>query len=139
MSAALIKPYFRARLKVLGYAEHLDPDWKAVPENKLNKAFHLSLGPVSNRKNDQHTTDVSCPVVIRAYFKGSQNESASDKALKALDLILPEVLGANNRLSVSGIKNIFFDSAEVEPFSESNDDDNVLRMSFTAFVTYNVT
>ena len=136
MSLVVIKPYFVSRLEGLGYREHDEPTFSDIQENKLNKSFHVELGDIASRKNDQQSLEISCPVTVRAFYKNSNRESARDKAIEGMHNIITDVLASTNRLNVSGLKNVTFQGAKREPYSDSNVDDQVAVLSFTAFVIY---
>ena len=136
MSLVSIRPYFVTRMKSLGYHEHNETQFNNISENKFNKTFHLDIGDVANRGNGQRSLELSCPVTVRAFYKGSNSESARDKALEGMDAIITDLLNPVNRLNVSGLANVTFQSGKRDPYSDSNDQDAMLTLSFTAFVIY---
>lgn len=135
MSVVSIKTYFVTRMESIGYTEHDSPRFDNVPENKLNKSFHIEIGDITNSQQDQRTMTLSCPVTVRAFYKNSNSQSARDKAITGLDAILNDLCAAENRIALN-VKNVLFRSARRESVSETNDKDQVLVCDFSAQVIY---
>ena len=135
MSMSSVLPYFRTRMESLGYVEHRDAfDFENIPENILDKAYHLTLSPVDFIDANQTMHQISFPVVVRAFFKGYSNDDSTstlDDVIVETELIYADILSLANRLGID-IKNVTPGGFVINPVSDSNQNDLVLEMEFTA-------
>jgi hypothetical protein len=131
-----IRPYFRARLNALGFREWKDGfNFENIPSTILDKSYHVEI-PRGSRLNafDMSSNDITQDVVVRVFFKGFRNPSeAIDLALLKYEQILQSVLASENRIGVD-IKNIYFDSCQILPLSDSNDNAVILEITFSCLI-----
>lgn len=140
MSVASVLPYFRTRLKALGYKEW-DGGFERdnIPKSILQDRFFLELGKGSATKFDQGDTEMRFPVKVMIFKPpGRDVNSIKDAAIAAGDAVLTACTSAANRLAAAngaGFKNVMIDSFEVEQLSETNDNGCIVTMEFTVLVS----
>jgi len=131
-----IRPYFRARLNGLSLREWKDGfNFENIPSTLLDKSYHIEM-PSGARLDafDMSSNDITQDVVVRVFFKGFRNPTdAIDAAVLKYEQILEEVLESENRIGVQ-IKNIFFNSSQILPLSDSNDNAVILEITFSCLI-----
>lgn len=139
MSMESIIPYFVARCRELGYAEHEDAlNWQNIPLSKIDKVFHVELGDLTKSKMDMWLLTIETPVTVRLFVKaGRDTKAARAKAIvDAKNLILsvmdPLTLGA------AQIKAAYFDSTKLSAVDDSNDNTLMIETKFTALTMLDV-
>ena len=136
MSLADIRPYFRTHMDALSFKEHKDAfNYANIPNTILNRSYHIET-PTGGRRGGY--TNQSQPIehdcVIRVFFKGYRYPAAAiDEAMAAYSDILDEVLETNNRLN-AGIKNIYLNDVNIQPYDASNDNLVLLEITFTCLM-----
>lgn len=135
MSLVNVLPFFRTRMDGLGYSEHEDAfNAENIPATILNNSYHLEVGPVVGGAIPHRTQEAEMPIVLRAFYKGYRSmNDARDDAITESETILCDILASSVRLGVT-VKNIIFDSYQLLPLNESNDNSIILEMSFRAIV-----
>jgi len=122
-------------METLGYTEHRDAfDYDNIPENILDKAYHLELGSTDISNANQTIHEFNVPVVVRAFFKGYTSDDSSqtvDDVMVEVESIYNEVLKLSNRITPE-IKNIVPGGFIINPRSATNQNDILLEMEFTA-------
>lgn len=134
-----IRPFFRGRMKALGFTEWTDAFNTAnIPATFLEKkAFHV--GMPSGARQDQYdmtSQDLIQDVVIRCFFPGhrqaTENGKCLDDAYEALDRIIDDI--QMKRGQVPQIKNIFTNNWRVDQLDQSNDTVAVLEITFSCLM-----
>ncbi|MCA9313680.1 hypothetical protein KDA08_05220 [Candidatus Saccharibacteria bacterium] len=134
MSLANIYPYFRARLKSLGYTEWQDAfNRDNIPASIINKSFHILtpsiLGSSINQNHQNTSTTVSIQFVIKGYRYPSE---AKEKAMLETERIIKDVCKIVNRTSV--LLNVIFEGSTMDALNTSDDNIVLVDMEFTAVV-----
>lgn len=136
MSATALKPYFQLHLNALGLREWKDAfNWENNPSTILNKSYHLEF-PRGYRDGsyDMSTSDIRLEVVVRVFLKGYRNPAdAVQEALSYWDRITARVLKSEFR-NGEVIKNVYYDSHQINPLSNSNDNVAVLEITFSCLI-----
>jgi hypothetical protein len=128
-----IKPYFRSVLSDLGYKEHKDTfDYENIKSKELHKAFFVEANSFDGAVlNQDGCLEISGSVLVRAFVKGKNNPyDALNTATAYGQAIVLKCLETNNR--TTNLKNVLFNSMEITPLSESNNDDLIININFTA-------
>lgn len=132
-----VRSYFRTQMTALGFTEWKDGfNVDNIPSTLVNKSFHLSA-PTGSRSDvyDQTSQDVECEIIVRTARKGFKDPAAAiDQCVTDLDDIMHRCLDASRRLSVSGVKNIYYSGHVIEPIADSNDNVAVLEITFTCLI-----
>lgn len=134
-----VRPYFRARFNTLGYTEWSDGfNYENIPENLIDKAYHIDDFEVSAESFNQTDLDLDCVVTTRVFLKGYRTpREALDIANERLDAIFREVLKPSNRLTGTlGLRNVLLTSVAKEPVALSND--NTILLSIVWSVQVNL-
>jgi len=129
-----VKPYFRAILKSLNYKEWKDGfDSENIPSSRYDRAFFVEANLFDGvAMNQTDCLDITAPVQVKVFLKGKGNiyDRIDDATAKGQAIVL-ECLKGSNRLS-NPLKNVVFNSMEIEPLSDSNNDRLVININFTA-------
>jgi hypothetical protein len=139
MSLSAIKTYFRSRCDALGRTEHKDPfNVPGIGSTNIAKAYHLQLGSSTQTALNQSVLEISFPITVRLFFQGFRYPADGvDSAITESETLIKSSLKASNRLTGT-IKNVRFDSMEVGPFDETNDNTLISTLNFTASVMIDV-
>lgn len=131
-----VKPFFRARLNLLGYREWRDMNFKNIPQGVLNEKYHIDLGNSFGIQNNQDNQDIETEITIRL-FRAPTNDPIGqlDKATEIADTVLADILSSRNRTTqASGMRNVRFNSLAIDPIDPSNDNGLEIRIALTAHV-----
>lgn len=133
MSVVEVRTYFRNAMDGLGHIEWQDGfNFSNIPDNILDRSYHITSGRISGDIIAHRPMKLSSEVALRLFVKGySGPQAAIDQALAYGEDILCEVLATENRAGTV-IININFVDMAVNPVADSNDNDVVLEMNFTA-------
>lgn len=135
MSLVSILPYFRNQLDDLGYDEWRDAfDVENIPENILDRSYHLTLGVADIGPANQTVTQFDVPVIVQLFYKGYTNDDSSttvDKVIAESEVVFAAILSAANRLGTE-VKNVVPQNFSVQPKSVSNTNDMILELNFLA-------
>jgi len=127
--------YYRTRLKALGRTEWVDPDFATVPKPRLATAFHLQFGDIRGLSNNQSHQEIEVPVTVRLPYPPDRKPTTLiDTAVAYADIVLTDLLKAENRTTADGLIDVRFDTLSIEPLAETNDNGVVLVLGFTALV-----
>lgn len=134
MSLISVRPFFRSRLKLLGYREHneaFETDISSVQD----KVFMLEAPLVQGRQISHGTQDAQMDVVVRAFFSAGRDTVAGiDRAISECERMIKDISKPLNRAHAPGVKVVRFESLRVEPFDASNDNVTECAVTFTALV-----
>lgn len=135
MSLVNVLPFFRTRMDGLGYSEWEDAfSIENIPATIFNKSYHLEVSPVIGEPIPHRSQQIEMPIILRAFYKGYRSiNDARDDAISESETILGDILTSSVRLSVN-VKNILFDSYQLLPLNESNDNSIILEINFRAIV-----
>ena len=139
MSLASVRPFFRSRLKNLGFNEHSDAfDDANRPQKKLEKLFRLDSGLISGGPASQQLHNFEYPItlVITLRGKGDKNIELRDRADTIAGEILEDILPVSVR-NGTDIKDIVPGTISVSEFSASDDNDVVMQMEFVCEIYCN--
>ncbi len=137
MSFTSLKPYFRARMKALNFAEHTDAfNVDNIPSTKIDKAFHIELLPASYQGTAHVALAFKAQVRIKAYAKGYKTPAeAVDKCQEWADSIVKECCKSTNRLTqTTGLKNVLPTSVDTQALNQTNDNVAYLELTFDATI-----
>lgn len=141
MAAALVdvKNYFRARGIAEGLKEWPDPfNIKNIPENIIDRAFHVELGDMKKISFNQQSLDLAVPCAFKFFLKGFIDvNSKYDDATTILENIILGSLKASNRLTQTNIKNVEFSNGKLSPIDDSNDNTILGEINFNCHVILN--
>ena len=128
--------YARERLNALGYTEWDDGfNSDNIPRTIQDRAYHLTLGDCSNRKNSHDNLEIDCPVSVELYRAQSRKpKDLIDTGVSIADTVMADLLNAANRLTYgNGLKNVNFQTMRVIKSNDSND--NSLRVQIDFIMT----
>lgn len=143
MSFAAVLDYARARMDTLNYVEHQNAfDAENIPRTRYDTTYHLELLPATNREPDSYNcVEITVPFVVNVYqryFRTTNLDGSSrENSLAVADTIVDDFILAENRLNTVGIKTVTFDSMEIEPLSDDNDNSAILKIQFSALIIKN--
>lgn len=134
MSMSNCKVYFRQILNGLGYTEHQTGfDFLNLPNNMVNKSYHLNYGPVAGGPVNQADQQTDVSMVVRLFYDGYNDvDGVIDSSIDATETVIKQCCSIENRLNNSlCIKNVTFEGFLIEPRALSNDNQMVIEMDFT--------
>jgi hypothetical protein len=128
--------YCRTRLNSLGLVEWTDSfNFENIPRTLLDDVYHLELGVVARKLEDHDNIELNVPLTVRVFGRAFVDTGAGrDAAIEQGDTIIDDFVCAANRLTDSVIKTIQFDSMELLPLTDTNDNSLILVLDFTALV-----
>jgi len=127
--------YYRARLIALGRREWRDSTIDACPQNELPRAFHLTPGATTGVSNNQAHQEMEVATSVRVPFMPQRKSTTlTDDAFAFADTVIADILNPRNRLTQTGLKNVYFKTMELEPTADTNDNGVTIRLDFTALV-----
>lgn len=132
MSLDSIRPFFRTRLKALGFNEHFDAfDDNNRPAQSLDKTFRIdtSVATGTSANMQVHEFEMSVNLLITLKGKGDNNIDVSDRAWEVCGTILEDILTVDNR-NGTVIKDIEPTTINVGPYSASDDNDVLMSLGF---------
>ena len=133
MSLGNVREYFQNTLDPLNFREHTDGfDFTNIPDNLLDNAYFISFGGLIGGPVNQFEQKVEVPVELRIFIKGYNSpQKAIDQALVSGESIIKEICKIDNRLNNNlCIKNVVFDTMEIEPLNKENDNSLILLINF---------
>lgn len=136
----LIRKYFVDRCKAIGLTEWTDAfNYENIPSNLINYSFFIESPVFEGVKAiSNYDQEINCRVEVKFFIKGYRTpKEAMDKAIEKSEALLKEVLKPTNRLGQC-LKNVVFNSVNVEPFAGSNDNLIMVTASFTAFTSLKI-
>lgn len=135
MSLTAVKAYFETRLDALNYHEWDDAfNIENIPDTLVDKAYHVEFNSISSSGTSHKVHEFDFPVTVRVFLKGFRDvDAAKDDAVVQYESILGGVLAPANRLGTA-IKDIVPNNMVLLPIAQSNDNDIILEMTFTAKV-----
>lgn len=138
MSLTAVRSYFRTRMNGLGFSEWKDGfNFSNIPSNILDKTYHIASGTVTGRKHNQIDIEAEQTVTIRLFRKGFRDPAGGiDISISDGETIIKDCTKASNRLT-GLLKNVVFDSMDVEAIDDSNDNKIVLTLNFTILTIIN--
>lgn len=123
-------------MDALNYKEHKDAfNYANIPNTIINKSYHIET-PTGGRRGTytNGSQDIEHDCVVRVFFKGYRYPAlAIDEAMASYGTILDRVLDSNNRLN-AGIKNIYLNDVNIQPYDASNDNLVLLEITFTCLM-----
>jgi len=133
MALVDVLPYFRTHLDALGHKEWEDAlNFDNIPENILDRVFHLEIGTASVAGTNQGDNLVDVPITVRLFLLGEDDTlEVRDRALEFGDEILESILSFD-KLIDSGLTKVLFSDVGIEPKAASNDNSMILILNFTA-------
>ena len=141
MSMSNVLGYARTRMKALGFVEHPDANnFENISRNNLDTAFHLELGTFTRDGENQNNMEILAPFTVK-FFRGIRRDTNTtrDEVIVKVDTIIDAFIKASNRLTISGINTVVFDSGIVEELSDNNDNAFMITLEFTALVIKSTT
>ncbi len=129
--------YCRTRLKALGRTEHTATfNYENTPRTRLATMFHVELGTTNGVSNNQDNQVGNVPVTVRIPFAPAREVMPiRDAAVVFADTVIADFLNPRNRLTqANSLKNVAFDSMNIEPLAESNDNGVVVVLGFSMLV-----
>jgi hypothetical protein len=136
MSFSAIRPYFESKLEAMDFS--LWPDGFAtdnIPSNVLDRAYHVSLGPLVGVRQSQADQETESVATVRMYFKGFNDPRvAIDEAIEQFETFMKSCVAPSARTLTDGIKNVVFNEANIDPIDASNDNSVVVTATFTVRV-----
>lgn len=138
MGLANIYPYFRARMKALDFKEHKDGfNRDNIPATVLDKSFHILTPNGTGGGVNQNHQDVGTSVSIMFVLKGYRDPTdAKERAMQQLEKCIKEICNVRNR--TDSLFNVVFEDYRMDPVNESDDNQVLVDMSFTAQVILNM-
>lgn len=135
MSLSLVRPFFRTRLKALGYHEHEGGfNFEEIPSTLRDNAFHLESGEIDPVGAAHLTYNINYNITVRI-FKRAFNKihEGLDNVDVIRDTIYADILKPSTRLGLK-IKNIVPGSSRSLAIGESNDKSIMIEFEFNALV-----
>ena len=110
-----------------------------IPSNLLDRAYHITVTDLSGISQNQSDQETEVDMELRLFFKGFSNpRDAILTAVEETQGVVQLAVDAKTRISDSGILNMTFNSATVEPLGATNDNSVVVVASFRARVVLQV-
>jgi len=134
MSLTNIYPYFRTRMKLLGFTEHEDGfNRDNIPSTLNNKSFHILtpsvLGGAVNQNHQDTATSVSVQFVIKGYRYPTE---AKEKAMFELEKIIKDICNISNRTAT--LLNVVYEGSTMDALNNQDDNQVLVDIDFTAYV-----
>lgn len=133
-----VRPYFKTQFDALGgYEEHKDGFSVAnIPNNILNKSYHVLLTSVDGGPVNHTHQATNSSVTVSVFFKGYRYVTEGiDIAVQSLNDIITRFCKIENRTNTgAGVLNVIFETADLKPFSDQNDNIIILEIKFTVLV-----
>lgn len=127
MSISLVRSYIQDAMDELNYTEWRDGfDFDNVPENIINKLYHITTGAISQNSQNQTALDLTYPVLLQVYFHGYRYPvEAIEESLSCGQEIICRLV---NPLTANGtnIKDVQFVS--MEPVAKATTNDNIVLL-----------
>ena len=126
-----VRPFFRTRLKALGFKEHFDAfDLDNIPSTLLDESFFMSSAGVQGSESNHQVHSFSYPMNIVVFKKGfGKPVEARDNAETIAETILSDLIKPSTRLGIV-LKDIVPVRYEISSVSESDDKDFVIEFEF---------
>ena len=131
-----VKTYVRARLLSLGFTEWTDGfNFSNIPKTKLESSYHVELGVSTGTAVNQDNQHIETPFAIRLFKAPTLRPKALiDSGIIVADTVIADLIKAENRLTQTEIKNVWFNNMAIEPLDDSNDNGLIIKIDFTALV-----
>lgn len=132
MSLTSIRPYFRSRLKELGFKEWLEPfDAENIPSTLIDRSFHQRIESIQGIAKQNQAQEMEAIVSIRMAFKGFRHpDSALDEAIKKAEPVIADLISPSNYFGLSPpIGGVFLNQVTFEPFSDELNDNIVIAIA----------
>lgn len=131
-----VKNYFRNFAVAQGLTEWRDAlNIANIPENIVDKAFHVELGQFTQIQQNQDCIHLTMPLTFRFFVKAFRDTSGGyDKALAISETLLATVQAARNRATQTNIKNVQLSTGRLAPIDGSNDNTIMCEMIFSVLV-----
>ena len=135
MSLSNVRPYFRTILDNLNYSEWKDGfNFENIPQSILDRSYHLGPPSITGIKNNQLDQELNASITIKIHIKGYLDPAlAIDTAVQEGEEVIKESVLSTNRIGIP-IKNVIFESMEIEPLNQNDDNSVTISMDFTCFV-----
>ncbi len=136
MAMEAIRPYFKTHLNALGFKEWKDAfNVSNIPSTLVQGSYHvLSPGGQRRAAYNQQDQGIIQNTQVRVFYKGYRSPAdAVDAAMLGYNTILTRVLAPENRLGVV-VKNVFFDSMNIQPIDATNDNAAILEINFSCLI-----
>lgn len=133
MSLVDVLPYFRTRMNSLGHKRWDDAlNFDNIPDAIIDRAYHLEIDPALGTANDQQLVMIDMPVNVRLFLEGTQKtDEVRDRGLAFADAIIADILCPVNFMTTE-ITKVVFNTVSVEAEDDSNDNNMIFVLSFTA-------
>lgn len=143
MSFAAVLDYARARMDSLGFQEHDNAfDAENIPRTRYDTTYHLELLTATNIGADPYNcVEIGVPFIVHVYQRyfrtTNDGDSSRENSLAVADTIVDDFILAANRLTTTGILTVEFNSFDIEPLSDDNDNSAILNIQFSAKIVKN--
>lgn len=136
MGLAAVLPYFDSILEGLEFTKWEEPfAADNIPSSIIDRAYHLTAGPIDGIQNNQANQDAEMGVQVRIFLKGFAYPSdARDEGIFNGERVVIQAVKPENRTLTAGLLNVVFNSMALEPLADSNDNMIVIVLDFTARV-----
>ena len=134
MSLANIYPYFRTRMKSVGYTEWQDGfNTENIPSTVINKSFHILTPGIIGGSINQNHQNTETAVQIQFVLKGYRYPTeAKEKAMFETEKIIKDICKISNRTAT--LLNVVFNSSTMQALNSSDDNQVLVVLDFSAFV-----
>jgi len=128
-----VRQYFTARASELGYVKHYDGfATDNIPNTRFDRAYHVSAFTFTGVSQNQTDLSLTASVTVRLFFKGFRDVDVGiESATNGAEAYIDNALLATNRLGAE-IKNVIFGTLSVAPYGDTNDNQIVSEITFTA-------
>jgi hypothetical protein len=125
--------YSRARLSALRLREwDQDHGFDLIPNTALDSVYYLNVLEASGVSNNHDHQVITVPLDVMIFAGPTRNvRSTSEIAISRGEAVIADFIRASNRLLFEGIKDVKFDSMNLEPIAESNDNGSVITIRFS--------
>lgn len=126
--------YARTILDGLGFEEHEDAfNNENIARTRLDTAYHIEFAGATKSLESHDNIEIDVSFIVRIYRPYERDTLANrDAAIQTGDTVIQAMVNAEDRLTQSSIKNVVFDSLDIEELDETNDNASILTMEFTA-------
>lgn len=127
-----VRQYFTGHANSLGYLKHYDGfATDNIPSTRFDRAYHVSAFNFTGISQNQTDLSLTANVTVRLFFKGFRDvDKGIEVATAGAEAYIEVALLAPNRLG-SEIKNVSFNTLNVAPYGDTNDNQIVSELAFT--------
>jgi len=137
MAWSNVTPFFKSHLDALGYSEWSEGFFNIdnMPETIIDKSYHLTVSGIAGDKQNQTDQESTVEVEIRTIHAGFRYPAeAITAAVVGSEDIMCAVVSPLARTITTGLLNVVFNSVDIAPIDNSNDNAVVVTHTYSVRV-----